>query len=63
VIEEFDPGYRWEVATEYEGTDNLYVVTITVTWLEGKRPYSISIQTMLNGASLATEPGAGGPQG
>ena len=63
VVEELEPGYRWEVATEYEGTDNLYVVTITVHWLEHKRPYSISIQTMLNGASLATEPGAEEPQG
>jgi hypothetical protein len=56
VVEEFEPGYRWDVTTEYEGTDNLYVVTITVTWLEGKRPYSLSVQTMLNGASLAIEP-------
>jgi len=55
VIEEFEPGYRWEVATEYQGTDNLYLVTITMTWLEGKRPYNLVVQTMLNGATLALE--------
>jgi len=60
MVEEYEPGYRWAVATEYEGTDNVYVVTITVTWLEGRRPYQISAQTMLNAASLATEPVAEG---
>lgn len=57
VIEEFEPGYRCEVATDYQGTDNLYLVTITMTWLEGKRPYSMVVQTMLNGATLASETG------
>jgi hypothetical protein len=62
VVEELEPGYRWQVATEYEGTDNVYVVTITVSWFENKRPYSLTVQTMLNGASLALEPGTeGGP--
>ena len=51
-VDEFEPGYQWEVATEYEGTDSLYVVSITVTWLEGRRPYHLTAQTMLNGASL-----------
>lgn len=57
VIEEFEPGYRCEVTTDYQGTDNLYLVTITMTWLEGKRPYSMVVQTMLNGATLASETG------
>ena len=63
MVEEYEPGYRWAVATEYEGTDNVYVVTITVTWLEGRRPYQISAQTMLNAASLPTEPLTEGGQG
>jgi Tfp pilus assembly protein PilV len=63
MVEEFEPGYRLDVTTEYEGTDNIYAVTITASWFEGKRPYSISVQTMLNGASLATEPGTLEQQG
>ncbi|UCD49641.1 MAG: prepilin-type N-terminal cleavage/methylation domain-containing protein [Phycisphaerales bacterium] len=61
VIEELEPGYRWEVVTEYEGTDNLYLVSITVSWLEGKRPYQLTAQTMLNGASLLILSETGGP--
>jgi len=52
VFEEFEPGYQWQVTTEYQGTDNVYLVTIAVSWLEGKRPYELTAQTMLNGASL-----------
>jgi len=55
VNDQLEPGYQWVVATEYTGTDNLYAVKITVTWLEGKRPYHVTAQTMLNGASLASE--------
>jgi prepilin-type N-terminal cleavage/methylation domain-containing protein len=54
MIEELEPGYRWQVVTEYQGTDNLYLVSITVSWLEGRRPYQLTAQTMLNGASLLT---------
>ncbi len=50
-VEDFEPGYQWQIATEYEGTDNIYLVTITVSWLEGKRPYHLTTQTMLNGTS------------
>ena len=55
VNDQFERGYQWVVATEYAGTDNLYAVKITVTWLEGKRPYHVTAQTMLNGVSLASE--------
>ena len=54
VFDEFEPGYQWQVMTEYQGTDNVYVVTITVSWLEGKRPYALTAQTMLNGVSMVT---------
>ena len=59
VNDQFELDYHWAVATEYTGTDNLYLVKITVTWLEGKRPYSVTAQTMLNGASLALETQSG----
>lgn len=52
--QEIEPGYQWQVTTEYQGTDNVYIVTITVRWLEGKRPYELTAQTMLNGASTVT---------
>ncbi len=57
MTDQFEPGYQWIVTTEYTGTDNLYLVKITVTWLEGKRPYSMTAQTMLNGSSLASDVG------
>jgi hypothetical protein len=50
--QEIEPGYQWQVATEYYGVDNVYLVTITVSWMEGTRPYQLTTQTMLNGASL-----------
>jgi Tfp pilus assembly protein PilV len=54
VYDQFDPAYQWVVSTEYMGTDNLYRVTISVTWLEGRRPHHMTVQTMLNAASFVT---------
>jgi len=62
VNDQFEPGYQWVVATEYTGTDNVYAVKITVTWLEGKQPYSVTAQTMLDGASMASEKTTEEPQ-
>ncbi|MBN1506733.1 MAG: hypothetical protein JW955_07800 [Sedimentisphaerales bacterium] len=53
VDEKFEPGYHWKVSSAYQSADNLYLVTITVTWAEGKRPYSVTAQTMLDGTALA----------
>jgi len=41
--------FSWSVQTEYQEVDSLYLVRITVTWIEGKRPYSISVDTMFDG--------------
>ena len=49
VFEEFEPGYHWQVVTEYQEIDNLYQVNVTVSWIERNRPYSVSVDTMLNG--------------
>lgn len=54
-FEEIEPGYHWEVVTEYQDIDSLYLVTITVSWINGKRPYSISVDTMLDGISVYIE--------
>lgn len=57
VFEEYEPGYHWEVVTKYQEIDSLYLVSITVSWVERNRPYSITVETMLNGVSalLTTE--------
>jgi prepilin-type N-terminal cleavage/methylation domain-containing protein len=55
VFEEIEPEYYWEVATEYQDIDSLYLVTITVSWVDGNRPYSLSVDTMLDGISIYIE--------
>ena len=52
---EFEPAYHWEVATEYQDIDSLYLVTITVSWVDRNRPYSLSVDTMLDGISVYIE--------
>ena len=54
-FEEVEPGYHWEVVTEYQDIDSLYLVTITVSWVDGRRPYSLSVDTMLDGISVYIE--------
>ena len=48
----FEQTYYWMAATAYEGTDNLYEVTVTVSWFEAPRLRSVSVDTMLNGTGL-----------
>jgi prepilin-type N-terminal cleavage/methylation domain-containing protein len=55
VFEGYEPTYHWEVITEYQDIDSLYLVTITVSWIDGNRPYSISADTMLDGVSVYIE--------
>ncbi len=49
--------YSWLIYTEYMDIDSLYLITITVNWIEQGRPFSISVDTMLNGVSTYTETG------
>lgn len=51
-FEEFEPGYYWRVVTESQATDNLYQVTITMSWVDRNRRYSVSVDTMLNGKGI-----------
>jgi hypothetical protein len=55
VFEGYEPTYHWEVVTEYQDIDSLYLVAITVSWANGNRPYSISVDTMLDGVSVYIE--------
>ncbi len=57
VFEDFEPGYQWQATTEYQGIDSLYLVTLTVTWVDNNRPYSLSAQTMFDGASTYVQLG------
>ncbi|MFC1676251.1 hypothetical protein ACFL3G_04200 [Planctomycetota bacterium] len=55
VFEEFEPEYLWEVETEFLDIDNLYMVTVTVSWLEYNRRYSVIAETRLNGVGKLIE--------
>ncbi len=52
IKEDAEPQYHWQVSTEYREVDNLYLVTVTVTWVERNQPHSLTAQTMLDGAGL-----------
>ena len=51
--------YNWKIDTEYQEIDSLYLVTLTVSWVDRNKPYSISVDTMLNGGTLSEESSAG----
>jgi len=51
--------YNWKIETEYQEIDSLYLVTLTVSWVDRNRPYSISVETMLNGETLSEASSAG----
>jgi len=50
--------YHWKIDTEYQEIDSLYLVTLTVSWIDRNRPYSISVDTMLDGETLPEESSA-----
>jgi prepilin-type N-terminal cleavage/methylation domain-containing protein len=50
--------YHWTIETEYQEIDSLYLVRLTVSWVDRNRPYSISVDTMLNGETLSEESGS-----
>ena len=63
LYEDLGYAFQWEVETEYQEIDSLYSVKITVTWAEGRRPYSITVDTMFDGVALMDEAaGATGTQ-
>jgi Tfp pilus assembly protein PilV len=51
-FDEFEGMYRWKVVTEAQDIGFLYKVNITVSWVEGNRPYRVSVDTMLNGRGI-----------
>jgi len=55
IVQEFEQEYAWSIDTEYQDIDNLYSVTISVSWLEGRRPHTVTIETRLNGTGKYLE--------
>jgi len=53
------PGYRWQATSEYLQVDNLYKLTMTVMWVEGKTPKKMSVTTRLNGTGATLSQGGG----
>jgi len=49
-----EPEYRWEVTTQSQEINNLYRVKVTVSWVERNQPYSVAIDTVLNGQGAIT---------
>ncbi len=47
--------YTWEATYQYENLDNLYYITVTISWIDNSRSYSLSVDTMLNGISIYAE--------
>ena len=54
-IELSGDSYHWTVQTEYQELDNLYLVKATISWVEANRPYSLTVDTMFNGTTIAGE--------
>lgn len=52
-LEEAGDTYQWRIETEYQEIDNLYLVTATVNWVEANRPYSLIVDTMFDGTTVA----------
>ena len=55
--EDFGYSFQWQLETEYQEIDSLYLVTVTVSWVERNRPYSISVDTMFDGITLVDDTG------
>ena len=55
ISEDYGYTFSWEVQTEYQEIDSLYLVRLTVTWIEGQRPYNITVDTMFDGVTPMDE--------
>jgi len=61
VSEDLGYSFHWQVETEYQEIDALYLVTVTVSWMDGSRPRSVSVETMFDGTTLPADSGAQTP--
>ncbi len=49
VFEGQEVEYSWAMTVQYLEIDGLYLVSLTVGWMDGVHPQSVTVQTMLNG--------------
>jgi prepilin-type N-terminal cleavage/methylation domain-containing protein len=54
-FEDYKPVYTWNASIQYENVDDLYYITVTISWTDNNRPYSVSVDTMLDGVSIYAE--------
>ena len=54
-FEGYEPAYHWIAETEYQDIDSLYLVKITVVWMDRNCPYTLTVETMLDGVSTFVE--------
>jgi type II secretory pathway pseudopilin PulG len=54
-FEKFEKQYYWQALYESLEIDNLYNVTVIVTWVERNKPYSVMISTRINGTGQLIE--------
>ncbi|MBN1973762.1 MAG: hypothetical protein JW787_09000 [Sedimentisphaerales bacterium] len=52
---DYEPLYTWDATAQYENIDDLYYITVTVSWTDNGRQYSVAVDTMLNGISIYAE--------
>lgn len=56
--EDLGYSFHWQIETEYLEIDALYLVTVTVSWMDGNRARSISVDTMFDGTTVPEDSGA-----
>jgi len=55
--EDLGYSFHWQIETEYLEIDALYLVTVTVSWMDGNRARSISVDTMFDGTTVPEDSG------
>lgn len=55
VSEDYGYAFSWNADAEYQEIDSLYLLKITVSWLEGQRPHSVTVDTMFDGVTPMDE--------
>ena len=58
-FEGYELPYTWNASVQYENLDDLYYITVNINWTDNNRPYSVSVDTMLNGVSIYAETDTG----
>jgi prepilin-type N-terminal cleavage/methylation domain-containing protein len=53
-VDDILPGYQWAASAAYEGIDALYTVTVTVSWADLGKAYTLSMDTQMNGPTTVS---------